>query len=157
MRCVDGCGILCPVPNSAGDLPRIVISDSATDADSTELREAVYRFNFDATGYRDGRSLSCFLRDATGKLVAGVDGFTWGGYARIEYLWVDEGLRGRGIGTRLLDAAEAEARTRGCAKVVLDTHSFLAPDLYRSRGYIEVGTTHETPIGFSQTLFEKEL
>jgi ribosomal protein S18 acetylase RimI-like enzyme len=98
-----------------------------------------------------------FLKDDDGALVAGIDGFTWGGYARIEYLWVDAAMRGRGIGTRLLAAAEREARERKCTTIVLDTHSFQAPDLYRSLGYREVGTTADTPVGFSQTLFEKHL
>jgi GNAT superfamily N-acetyltransferase len=139
------------------DFGDVVISDSAADEDSIALRNALHDFNFEATGYRDGRALSCFLRDGNGALVAGIDGFTWGGYARIEYLWVDAARRGRGIGTRLLAAAEDEARRRGCLKIVLDTHSFQAPELYRSLGYREVGTTMDTPIGFSQTLFEKQL
>jgi len=140
-----------------GDLPEIVIGDVETSADSAALRDALHEFNFEATGYRDGRALSCFLRNREGTLVAGIDGFTWGGYARVEYLWVDRGLRGTGVGSRLLGAAEDEARRRGCRKVVLDTHSFQAPDFYGSRGYLAVGTTTDTPVGFSQTLFEKPL
>ena len=135
----------------------IVIRDTASDADGAELRDAIHEFNVATTGYRDGRSLSCFLRDDEGALVAGIDGFTWGGYARVDYLWVAEALRGQGIGSRLLDAAEAEARRRGCGTIVLDTHSFQAPDLYRARGYAEIGTTVDTPRGFTQTLFQKEL
>jgi GNAT superfamily N-acetyltransferase len=135
----------------------IVIGDAATDAESADLRDAIHEFNFAATGFRDGRSLSCFLRDASGALVAGIDGFTWGGYARVDYLWVTESLRGRGLGSRLLDAAEREAQRRGCGTIVLDTHSFQAPDLYRTRGYAEVGTTVDTPRGYTQTLFQKTL
>jgi ribosomal protein S18 acetylase RimI-like enzyme len=145
------------VAGSGDAFREVVISDSAADADSDALRRALLEFNFEATGYRDGRALSCFLRDRNGVLVAGIDGFTWGGYARIEYLWVDAALRGTGIGTRLLAAAEEEARQRGCVKVVLDTHSFQAPELYRSLGYGAVGTTLDTPVGYSQTLFEKQL
>jgi len=135
----------------------IVIGDSRADADAAALRDAVHEFNFVTTGYRDGRNLACFLHDNSGRLVAGIDGFTWGGYARIEYLWVDEGLRDRGIGARLLAAAEAEASARGCTNLVLDAHSFQAPDFYRARGYVEVGTTVDTPVGFTQTLFQKHL
>jgi GNAT superfamily N-acetyltransferase len=135
----------------------IVIRDTAADAETAELRDAIHEFNYTATGYRDGRSLSCFLRDDAGELVAGIDGFTWGGYARVEYLWVTERLRGQGLGSRLLDAAEDEARRRGCGTIVLDTHSFQAPDLYRARGYTEIGTTVDTPRGYTQTLFQKAL
>jgi len=41
--------------------------------------------------------------------------------------------------------------------IVLDTHSFQAPDLYRSLGYQEIGTTTDTPRGHTQTLFQKAL
>ena len=139
------------------DLPEILISDVGSHADRAALRAAVHEFNFAATGFRDDRDLSCFLRNGDRVLVAGIDGFTWGGYARVEYLWVDQPLRGTGVGSRLLSAAEDEARDRGCRKIVLDTFSFQAPDFYRARGYAEVGTTSDTPVGFSQTLFEKRL
>jgi len=135
---------------------QIAISDTASEADETALREALFEFNVAATSYRDGRALSCFLYGADG-LVAGIHGFSWGGYARVEYLWVAQAHRGRGLGTRLLAAAEDEARRRGCGTMVLDSHSFQAPDLYCSRGYREVGTTVDTPRGYSQTLFQKSL
>jgi hypothetical protein len=74
--------------------------DIASTSEVDELRDRVHEYNFDTTGYRDGRSLSCFLRDAHGRLFAGIDGFTWGGYAKIEYLWVDSARRGEEIGRR---------------------------------------------------------
>ena len=135
----------------------LVIRDTASDADSADLRDAIHEFNFATTGYRDGRSLSCFLRDDDGALVAGIDGFTWGGYARVDYLWVTEQLRGQGLGSRLLDAAEEEARRRGCGTIVLDTHSFQAPDFYSRLGYAPVGETLDTPVGYTQTLFQKQI
>ena len=140
-----------------GDLPEIVVGDVVCDEDADELRQAVHDFNFEATGYRDDRPLSCILRDRSGILAAGIDGFTWGGYARIEYLWVDEARRGRGLGRALLMAAEAEAARRGCATIVLDTHSFQAPEFYRRLRYTQVGETLDTPLGFSQVLFQKRI
>ena len=99
---------------------------------------------------------SCFLRE-DGELIAGIDGFTWGGYARVDLLWVDEPRRGQGLGTALLAAAEAEARRRGCKVIVLDTHSFQAPDLYPALGDQMVGETTDTPVGHSQIMFQKSL
>jgi ribosomal protein S18 acetylase RimI-like enzyme len=139
------------------ELPEIVVGDTETDADAAELRAALHAFNLDATGLRDDRVLSCIVRDRDDRLIAGIDGFSWGGYARIEYFWVHEALRRRGLGTRLLTAAENEARRRGCTKIVLDTHSFQAPRFYRALGYQDVGTSHDIPMGFSETHFEKTL
>jgi GNAT superfamily N-acetyltransferase len=134
----------------------IQITDGGADADVADLRNALYEYNVASTGHRDGRGLSCFLRDE-GRLVAGIDGFTWGGYARIDLLWIDEPLRRRGLGRALLAAAESEARRRGCKTMVLDTHSFQAPDLYPALGYELVGETLETPVGHSQLFFQKRL
>jgi GNAT superfamily N-acetyltransferase len=135
----------------------IAISSVADEGDVVELREAIYAYNRERTGYYDAASLSCFLRDETGQLIAGIDGFTWGGYARIEYLWVEEQHRNTGLGRRLVHAAEAEAARRGCVTIVLDTHEFQAPWLYTRLGYKLAGTTHDTPRGYRQYLYEKRL
>jgi GNAT superfamily N-acetyltransferase len=138
-------------------MDRIEISDTAADADSAELRDKIHEFNFEQTGYRDGKALSCFLRDGSGTLYAGIDGFTWGGYARVDYLWVDPSRRGQGLGRSLLMAAEGEAARRGCATIVLDTHSFQAPEFYRRLRYTQVGETLDTPVGHTQVLFQKRI
>jgi len=137
--------------------PPIEITDDRSPSDEAALRHALFEFNCRATGFRDGRALSCFLRQGDGTLIAGIDGFTWGGFARIEYLWVSDPYRRTGLGSRLLAAAEKEARARGCTTVVLDTHSFQAPEFYRRRHYIEVGLTRDTPRGHTQVLFQKPL
>ena len=56
-----------------------------------------------------------FVRDA-GRVVAGISGWTWGDCCELQSLWVEPSLRGRGLATRLIAAAEAEeaeARTTG--------------------------------------------
>ena len=92
------------------DLP---ITDVHDEAAVAELRDRVIAYNIAVTGYDDGRSLSCFLRDDDGELSAGLDGFTWGGYAMIDWLWVAEPERGNGLGRRLVQSAEREAAARG--------------------------------------------
>ena len=68
----------------------LVITDVHDAAAIAELSDRIIVFNVATTGYDDGRSLSCFLRDDDGELYAGLDGYTWGGYAMIEWLWVAE-------------------------------------------------------------------
>ena len=133
------------------------ISDTADPQDQSDLQEALFAFNRQATGYSDGRALSCFLRDEDGRLVAGLDGFTWGGYARVEYVWVDEPSRGRGLGHALMTAAISEAAARGCVTMVLDTHTFQAPRFYERLGFTEVGRTLDTPVGHDQILYQRRL
>lgn len=138
------------------DVP-LEISDPADPQDQADLQEALFAFNRQATGYTDGRSLACFVRDEDGRLVAGLDGFTWGGYARVEYLWVDEARRGQGLGRALMNAAIEEARARGCVTMVLDTHTFQAPGFYERLGFTEVGRTADTPVGHGQVLYQRRL
>jgi ribosomal protein S18 acetylase RimI-like enzyme len=72
-------------------------------------------------------------------------------------LWVAENLRGQGVGTELMDRAEAAARTAGCTQMVLSTHSFQAPGFYHARGYREVGRTDGYPRGHAHLYLVKAL
>jgi ribosomal protein S18 acetylase RimI-like enzyme len=124
---------------------------------AAELNERIDEFNARATGIGDGRLLQAEFRDEGGALVAGLTGWTWGGCGYIDVLWVREDHRGRGLGRRLLDAAETEAYERGCTQIVTSSHSFQAPEMYRARGYVEYGRIDDYPRGFAHIHFVKDL
>ena len=115
------------------------IEDDPSREDIALLDERVYEFNAAASGVDDGRLLAIFVRDGDGSIVAGLHGWTWGGTGFVQAIWVHEKHRRRGLGARLLTAAEAEARRRGCHQMHLDTHRYQAPAFYRRLGYDVIG------------------
>jgi ribosomal protein S18 acetylase RimI-like enzyme len=133
------------------------ITDAVDEVALAELRERVIAYNLVVTGIPDGRSLGCFVRDADGELIAGLDGFSWGGYTKIEWLWVREDHRGGGLGSQIVRAAEAEAARRGCAVVRVDSHTFQAPGFYEKLGYERAGFAADTPVGHGEVFFLKRL
>ena len=135
---------------------RFVVGDADTGL-REYLDEKISAFNAAVTGYHDGRLLSVTVRGDGGDLCAGLYGWTWGGCGYIDLLWVQDGQRGNGSGTRLLAAAEAEIRRRGCDRVALSTHSFQAPGFYARLGYTECGRTPGYPHGHDDIHLVKQL
>jgi GNAT superfamily N-acetyltransferase len=110
-----------------------------------QLSQELTAFNTRATGVDDQRGLSAQVRDSQGGLVAGLTGWTWGTCAGITLVWVRDDQRRTGFGGQLLEAAEAEARRRGCAQVVVSSFTFQAPDFYKRHGYVEFARSEGIP------------
>ncbi len=132
---------------------------AGADADlDQKLGAALTSYNEDVTGVRDQREVTVKVVDASGDVVAGLSGWTWGTCAGIELVWVHEDLRGSGWGARLLAAAEGEARSRGCHQVLVSSFTFQAPEFYRRHGYVERGRSEGIPhAGEADVHFVKRL
>ena len=109
-----------------------------------------------ATGLGDEVELAIFVRDA-GTVVAGISGWTWGDCCELQSLWVEPSRRGRGLATRLIAAAEAEAVARGCTQTVHFTYDFQAQALYERSGYRLIGRVEDFPSGTDALWFHKRL
>lgn len=77
--------------------------------------------------------------------------------AYLKRMWVDDAVRGRGVGRRLLAALEEAATGLGCSVVQLETNAALteAIRLYRSAGYQEVAPFNDE--FYAHHWFEKQL
>jgi GNAT superfamily N-acetyltransferase len=134
-----------------------VVETDPTPEQVQYLEDRLYGFNSSVTGIMDGEGLAIFVRDDAGQIVAGICGYTWGGYCEIRQFWVEESQRGRGLGTKLLGAAEHEARRRGCRQIVLTTFTFQAPAFYTKRGFKTLATVDDYPRGHQYLLLRKRL
>jgi ribosomal protein S18 acetylase RimI-like enzyme len=143
--------------DTMGDMRDIRITDIHDDASASELRDQLVAHNRAATGYAEYRPLGCFLRATEGEIEAGIYGFSWGGYAMVEWLWVSPSLRQAGLGGRLMRAVEAEVAGRGCRVIRVNTHTFQAPAFYRKLGYEQIGYAEDTPIDHGEVFFAKRL
>ncbi|WP_030622301.1 GNAT family N-acetyltransferase [Streptomyces sclerotialus] len=121
------------------------------------LDERLTEFNSAVTGVVEETEFSVRVTAADGETIGGLTGSTWGDLGSIELLWVHEDHRHAGWGARLLQAAEDEARRRGCARMTVSSYSFQAPDFYARQGYRETGRLPGIPGGHEDVYFLKEL
>ena len=138
-------------------VPELVISTESAPVEVQYLEERLYEFNSAATGITDGEWLTILVRDSDGRIVAGICGNTWGGCAEIRQFWVEDARRRQGLGTRMLQAAEQEARRRGCRLMLLMTFSFQAPAFYVKHGFEVVAVVDDHPCGHKNLLLRKRL
>jgi GNAT superfamily N-acetyltransferase len=130
------------------DTPVTTVGDGDSEL-AQRLDQELTDFNTRATGVGDQRGLSVQVRDAEGSLVAGLTGWTWGTCAGINMVWVRDDKRRNGFGGQLLEAAESEARTRGCVQMLVSSFTFQAPDFYKRNGYVEFARSEGIPTACS--------
>ncbi|MGU7784382.1 GNAT family N-acetyltransferase [Burkholderia sp. PU8-34] len=127
---------------------------TARDLISSKLNE----YNNAITNQPDNTALDVYVTDPkTGEVLGGLVGRTSLGLFFVDLLYVPESLRKDGLGSRLLQAAEAEAKQRGCARAVLYTISFQAPAFYEKHGYRVFGEVPCEPAGAARVFMVKEL
>ena len=132
------------------------VEDHPDPADIDVLETQIRREASAAMGLGDEVDLAIFVRDA-GRVVAGISGWTWGDCCELQSLWVAPSLRGRGLATRLIAAAEAEAAARGCTQTVHFTYEFQARALYEQNGYELVGRVEDFDVGRIRMVLDAEL
>lgn len=90
--------------------------------------------------------------------IGGVTGSMAWGLLHIRYLAVDPVYRGQGVGAKLLQAIEDQARQQGARISELTTMSWQAPHFYIKYGYVIFGEIKDIPIeGQSKIYLQKRL
>ena len=128
------------------DPVRIDRLSDPTPADTDAIRHGLVEFNRQVLGPTEHHPVVFHLRGADGKFLGGLNGDVWLGQLTVEFLWVDESLRGQGYGHELLRRAERFAVERGATVAYLDTFDFQAgPAYYERQGYQVFGVVGDPP------------
>jgi GNAT superfamily N-acetyltransferase len=113
-------------------------------------------YNTEKMGKQKYKRLAISLRERN-KIVGGIVGEVWTTVLFIQLFWIEQKLRGKDYGTKLIKAIEDEARRFGATRSYLDTMSFQAPGFYRACGYEEFGSIDGYPGGVTRHWFTKAL
>jgi GNAT superfamily N-acetyltransferase len=136
---------------------KIVIDLSPAPEDEQVIGRGLNEYNNEHVPAVGDVQFGVFLRGAEGKVLGGALAKAGRGWLHVRQLWVDARLRGKGYGTRLMAAAEDEARRRGCHSAYLDTFSFQARPFYERCGYEVFGTLEDFPDGHQRFFMRKSL
>jgi GNAT superfamily N-acetyltransferase len=136
---------------------KIIIDNKADQKDIEFIKNNLKRHNEKFTVPDNHKELAVFLKDEAGKIKGGITGGTYWDWLYIDSLWIEESMRLKGYGKKLLEVAEKEAKKRGCNNAHLDTHDFQAVNFYQKNGYEICGQLDDLPVGYNRYLLKKKL
>ena len=114
------------------------------------------RYNDEKMGKQRYKRFAISLREDN-EIVGGIIGELWTAVLFIQYFWMEQKFRKKGLGGKLIKAIEDEARRFGAVRAYVDTMSFQAPGFYRANGYEEFGSIEGYPGGVTRHWLTKSL
>ncbi len=134
----------------------LTLTDKRDPNAETTIDDGLRKYNESMAGYTDWRLLDVLASDPNSKtVVGGLLGRTSLGLFFVDLFFVPEIYRGCGIGSRILEKAEEEAKKRGCSAGVLFTITFQAPGFYERHGYRVLGRIECPPPGHTRLCMSK--
>ena len=75
----------------------------------------------------------------------------------IDALWCDADYRKHGIGTKIIAMIIDLTKSKGLAKIFVDTHAFQAQDFYKKHGFYCIGTIPKYLKGHDLIFMRKDI
>jgi GNAT superfamily N-acetyltransferase len=135
----------------------LTLTDSADETQRQAVLAPLVDYNVSKAGASGSRPLAVLVHDDQGQIVGGAWGHTGFQWLFIQLLVVPTDARGQGLGTQIMQRAEAEAIERGCIGAWLDTFEFQARGFYEKLGYVCFGQIDDYPPGFARYFMKKAL
>ena len=117
------------------------ISESTSpDEVYSEIWRPLIAFNQATVGNAEGVPYALEIRSGSdAQITGGLWALSLWGSFYIALVVTPEDLRGKGLGEKLMERAEQEARTRKCHQMWLDTYAFQARPFYERLGFSVFG------------------
>ena len=135
----------------------LALSDQADEEVRKAIGAQLGAYNESQAGPSNGRPLVITVRDVSGNVTGGLWGYTGYGWLFTQLLVVPPGVRGQGLGTRIMQMAEQEAVARACHSAWLDTFEFQARAFYERLGYQCFSELADYPTGYARYFMKKTL
>jgi GNAT superfamily N-acetyltransferase len=136
-------------------MPKISVERTVGKTKKAVL-DGLMRYNTEKMGKQKYKRLAVSLREGS-EIVGGIVGEVWTTVLFIQLFWLEQRLRRKSFGAKLIKAIEDEARRFGATVAYVDTMSFQAPGFYRKRGYKEFGSIEGYPGGVTRHWLTKTL
>ena len=133
------------------------LSNDGNKKDIEEIRDLLIDYNASYGVTNDTIPIEVYYENEKGEKLGGIIGKAHGNWFFIDFLFVNEALRGQSIGKKLLSLAEEDAKKKGCKYVFLSTNAFQAPGFYQKAGYECVFKLTEFPFTGEKYYFTKKL
>jgi GNAT superfamily N-acetyltransferase len=138
--------------------PSLTLIDDPDEQAQAVIRRGLSEYNLGQAGYSDACPLAVLVSDPESReTIGGLLGRTSMGLLFIDLFFLPDSLRGHGVGSRVIRAAEDEALRRGCTRAVLFTVTFQAPGFYEREGYQVLGRIECDPPGHTRICMTKKL
>jgi len=137
--------------------PTVTLASERDPRAESVITGGLAQNNRETFGRVDTRTLDVVVRDASGAIVGGLLGRSSLGLFFLDLFYLPAALRRGGLGSRIMEQAEAEARRRGCTSAFVYTVTFQAPDFYEKHGYRRFGEIACPPDGATRIFLSKSL
>ncbi len=100
--------------------------------------------------------LNIMVEDPTGNFIGGLAASTYWKWLDIDSFYIPKDLRGKGIGSSILQSAEEISIKRGCIRCFVTTFEFQGRKFYEKHGYYAAGKLEDYPPGSTYYWMRKD-
>ena len=138
-----------------GNKLKFTAKENPSSEEIEELRTGLRSYNDQFNEGYPRKKIIHQVRNEEEKLVGGIYGEVSWGWLYIELLWVDDSVRGSGLGSKLIKNIELSADNYNVSGYYLSTTTFQARNFYEKMGYEVCGEIEGFPPGHSNYFMKK--